>query len=227
MAGGPDGGIRRARVAPRTSLRTAIDEVAARDPVLAHLVSLVGPISYRPRDPDGYFGALVRSIVFQQLAGRAAQAIYQRVRSALGGTVTPETLTAASDEALRAAGLSASKLASLRDLSARTLDGTVELQRLSRLGDEEIIENLTAVRGIGRWTAEMFLMFQLRRFDVWPVDDLGVRQGYGLAWNIDPAPTAKELAPLGDRFRPYRSVVARYCWEAVALFRRGTDPALR
>ena len=81
-------------------------------------------------------------------------------------------------------------------------------------------------RGIGRWTAEMYLMFQLRRLDVWPVDDLGVRQGYGLAWRVDPPPTAKELAPLGDRFRPFRSVVARYCWEAVALSRAGIDPAL-
>jgi 3-methyladenine DNA glycosylase/8-oxoguanine DNA glycosylase len=211
----------------RTSLRAAIDEVAARDPVLAHLVALVGPIAYRPRDPDGHFGALVRSIVFQQLAGRAAQAIYQRVRATLGGTITPEALAAVSDDALRAAGLSANKLASLRDLSAKVLDGTVDLHRVSRLSDEEIIGELVSVRGIGRWTAEMYLMFELRRLDVWPVDDLGVRQGYGLAWRLDPPPSARELAPLGDRFRPYRSIVARYCWEAVHLFRGGTDPALR
>ena len=93
--------------------------------------------------------------------------------------------------------------------------------------DDEIIERLVSVRGIGRWTAEMYLMFELRRLDVWPVDDLGVRQGYGAAWGIDPAPTPKELALLGDRFRPYRSVVARYCWEAVALARRSADTALR
>jgi 3-methyladenine DNA glycosylase/8-oxoguanine DNA glycosylase len=208
-------------------LRAAIDEVAARDPVLAHLVELAGPIAYRPRDPDGHFGALVRSIVFQQLAGRAAQAIYQRVRVAIGGSVTPEALSAVSDDALRTAGLSANKLASLRDLSAKVLDGTVDLHHVSRLSDEEIIAELVTVRGIGRWTAEMCLMFELRRLDVWPVDDLGVRQGYGLAWSINPPPSAKELRPLGDRFRPYRSVVARYCWEAVHLFRGGTDPALR
>ncbi|MBV9282473.1 MAG: DNA-3-methyladenine glycosylase 2 family protein, partial [Chloroflexi bacterium] len=171
-----------------TSLSAAITEVAARDPVLDHLVALAGPITHRPRDPDGHFGALVRSIVFQQLAGRAAQAIYQRVRSTLGGVVTPETVAAASDEALRAAGLSANKLASLRDLSARVLDGTVDLQRVSRLSDEDIIASLITVRGIGRWTAEMYLLFELRRLDVWPVDDLGVRQGYGLAWRINPAP---------------------------------------
>ena len=211
----------------RTSLRAAIDDVAARDPVLAHLVELAGPITYRPRDPDGHFGALVRSIVFQQLAGRAAQAIYQRVRTTLNGSVTPEVLAAVPDDALRAAGLSANKLASLRDLSARVLDGTVDLQRVSRLSDEDIVATLVTVRGIGRWTAEMYLMFELRRLDVWPVDDLGVRQGYGLAWSIAPAPTARELAPLGDRFRPYRSIVARYCWEAVHLFRGGTDPVLR
>jgi len=113
------------------------------------------------------------------------------------------------------------------DFAQNDAVGTVVFDGSSRLGDEEIIERLVSVRGIGRWTAEMYLMFELRRLDVWPVDDLGVRQGYGLAWRLDPPPGAKELAPLGERFRPYRSVVARYCWEAVALFRGGTDPALR
>jgi 3-methyladenine DNA glycosylase/8-oxoguanine DNA glycosylase len=211
----------------RIALRAAVDEAAARDPVLANLVALAGPIKYRPRDPDGPFGALVRAIVYQQLAGRAAYAIHQRVRAAVGDAVTPAALAAVSDHALRAAGLSGNKLASLRDLTARILDGSLELNRASRQGDDELIAALVTVRGIGRWTAEMYLMFELRRFDVWPVDDLGVRQGYGLAWGLEPVPTAKELAPLGDRFRPYRSIVARYCWEAVALFRGGTDPALR
>jgi len=211
----------------RTSLAAAIQEIAARDPVLAHLVALVGPIRHRPRNPDGHFGALVRSIVFQQLAGRAAQAIFGRVLTAVGGELSPEALAAVPDEVLRAAGLSANKLASLRDLSAKVLDGTVDLTTSSRRSDDEIIAGLVIVRGIGRWTAEMYLMFELRRLDVWPVDDLGVRQGYGLAWGLDPPPLAKELAPLGDPFRPYRSVVARYCWEAVALFRGGTDPSLR
>src|SRR5207253_5628168 len=214
-------------LAMRISLRAAVDEVAARDPVLAHLVALAGPLEHRPRDPDGPFGALVRAIVYQQLAGRAAQAIHGRVRATVGETLTPETLTAAPDEALRAAGLSANKLASLRDLSAKIRDGTVELDRSARLSDEELVASLVTVRGIGRWTAEMYLMFELRRLDVWPVDDLGVRQGYGSAWRLDPPPTAKQLAPLGERFRPYRSIVARYCWQAVALLRGGTDPALR
>jgi DNA-3-methyladenine glycosylase II len=205
----------------RVSLRAAIEDAAARDRVLADLVARVGPITHRPRDRDGPFGALVRAIVFQQLAGRAAQAIHSRVRTAAGDTITPEALSATSDEALRAAGLSANKLASLRDLSTKVMDGTVVLARTSRRSDDELITELTTIRGIGRWTAEMYLMFQLRRLDVWPVDDLGVRQGYGLAWNLDPPPSAKELAPLGERFRPYRSIVARYCWAAVPLLRPG------
>jgi DNA-3-methyladenine glycosylase II len=211
----------------RTALATAIDNLAGRDPVLAHLVALVGPIKHRPRDPDGHFGALVRSIVFQQLAGRAAQAIHERVRATVRGHLTPDAVAAISDDALRAAGLSANKVASLRDLSAKVLDGTVDLDSSSRMSDDELIAVLVTVRGIGRWTAEMYLLFELRRLDVWPVEDLGVRQGYGLAWRLDQPPLAKELAPLGERFRPYRSVAARYCWEALALVRGGTDPSLR
>jgi 3-methyladenine DNA glycosylase/8-oxoguanine DNA glycosylase len=212
----------------RGSLRAAIDEVAARDPVLARLVARVGPISHRPRDPDGPFGALVRAIVYQQLAGRAAQAIYGRMRTTVGEALTTETLAATADPALRAAGLSANKLASLRDLSARVLDGTVVLTQTSRRSDEELIAGLVSVHGIGRWTAEMYLMFQLRRLNVWPVDDLGVRQGYALVWRLDPPPTPKQLEPHGDRFRPHRSMVARYCWAAVPLLRPGsTEPALR
>jgi DNA-3-methyladenine glycosylase II len=217
-----------ASTSARASLGAATRAVAARDPVLAELIARVGPIRYRPRDADGPFGALVRAIVFQQLAGRAAQAIYGRLRATVCDRLTPEALSATSDEALRAAGLSGAKVASLRDLSAKVLDGTVVLTRTSRRSDEELMAALVTVRGIGRWTAEMYLMFQLRRLDVWPVDDLGVRQGYALIWKLDAPPTAKELEPLGERFRPYRSVVARYCWAAVPLLRAGgTDAALR
>jgi DNA-3-methyladenine glycosylase II len=212
---------------PPVALATAIDAVAAADAVVARLVGLVGPIRHRPHNPDGHFGALVRAIVFQQLAGHAANAIYQRVRALVDGPLTPAALLAVPDDDLKGAGLSAAKFASLRDLSAKVLDGTVVLGSGSRMSDDEIVTRLVMVRGIGRWTAEMYLMFELRRLDVWPVDDLGVRQGYGLAWSLDPPPTARQLQPLGDRFRPYRSVVARYCWEAVALARGGTDPALR
>jgi DNA-3-methyladenine glycosylase II len=213
--------------APRASLASAIAILAEADPVIARMVEAVGPIRHRPPDRDGSFGALVRAIVFQQLAGRAANAIHGRVRALVDGSLTPEALLAVPDEALRSAGLSAAKLASLRDLSRKVLDGTVVLSPRSRIPDEEVVARLVTVRGIGRWTAEMYLMFALRRLDVWPVEDLGVRQGYGLAWGLHPPPTAKQLGPLGDWFRPYRSVAARYCWEAVHLARRGADTALR
>jgi DNA-3-methyladenine glycosylase II len=210
----------------RPSLARAIEEVRARDRVLDRLVSAVGPIRHRPRNPDGPFGALVRAIVFQQLAGRAAQAILGRVLAAVDAPLSPDTLGAVSDDALRRAGLSANKLASLRDLCAKVSDGTVDLQP-SRRTDDAIVANLITVRGIGRWTAEMYLMFELRRLDVWPIDDLGVRQGYALTWGLTAPPARDELLASGDRFRPYRSVVARYCWEAVALHRHDAKPELR
>jgi len=210
---------------PQASLATAIAAVAEADPVMAGLIEVVGPIRHRPRNPDGHFGALVRSIVFQQLAGPAASAIHQRMRALVPGPLTPETLLAVPDDALRGAGLSANKVAALRDLSTKVLDGTVVLGGRA-LSDEQVITRLSAVRGIGRWTAEMYLMFELRRLDVWPVDDLGVRQGYAMTWQLPASPTPRELEPLGERFRPFRSVAARYCWEAVALARRG-DTALR
>jgi len=210
----------------RVSLSAAVAEVAGRDPVIAELVVLAGPLTHPPRDPDGPFGALVRAIVFQQLAGNAARAIHGRVRATVPGALTPDGVAAVSDEDLRGAGLSGAKLASLRDLSAKVADGTVVLTGTGRLSDDEIVARLTTVRGIGRWTAEMFLMFELRRLDVWPVDDLGVRKGYGLAWRLPAMPTAKELAPLGEPFRPYRSVVARYCWAAAAtIVPTAPDPA--
>jgi DNA-3-methyladenine glycosylase II len=212
---------------PTVALSTAIEEAGRADPALARVIETVGPIRHRPHDPDGPFGALVRSIVFQQLAGRAATAIHGRVRALVDGPLTATSLTAVGDAELRAAGLSGAKLAALRDLSAKVLDGTVTLDGRSRRSDDEIVAQLVTVRGIGRWTAEMYLMFELRRLDVWPVDDLGVRQGYGLIWVIDPPPTARDLQPLGERFRPYRSIVARYCWEALALARRGPDTSLR
>ena len=204
---------------PRVSLDTAIGEVRSRDPILDRLIAEAGPLRHRPKNPNGHFGALARAIVYQQLAGRVASIILERVIAAAGGELTAKALARVSDKKLRAAGLSANKLASLRDLTAKTLRGPVDLESMSRRDDEDVIAELTTIRGIGRWTAEMYLMFELRRLDIWPVDDFGVRMGYGLTWKIDPAPTAKQLSPLGDRFRPYRSIVARYCWEAVALFR--------
>jgi DNA-3-methyladenine glycosylase II len=200
--------------------------LAARDPVIARLLAQTGPP--RLSSPgESHFAALVRAIVYQQLAGAAAAAIHGRLIAALGGDVQPAALIALSDEALRAVGLSRNKAASVRDLAAKVLDGTVVLspRGLSAETDEQVVARLSTVRGIGPWTAEMFLFFQLRRLDVWPVGDLGVRRGYGRAWQV-PTPTARELQPLGDPYRPYRSVAAWYCWRAAELYAGAADSAL-
>ena len=208
------------------SPKAAASILAERDPVIARLLAETGPPKLA-RPVESHFGALVRAIVYQQLAGRAAAAIHGRLIAALDGDARPETLIALSDESLRAVGLSRAKMASLRDLAAKVLDGTVVLSSrgLAAESDDEIIARLSAVRGIGPWTAEMFLLFQLRRLDVWPVGDLGVRRGYGLAWQV-PTPTARELEPLGERFRPYRSVAAWYCWRAAELYAGAADSSL-
>ena len=200
--------------------------LAERDPVIARLLDQTGPPKLA-RPTESHFATLVRAVVYQQLAGRAAAAIHGRLIAALDGDVRPETLITLSDESLRAVGLSRNKMASLRDLATKVLDGTVVLspRGLSRESDDEIAARLSAVRGIGPWTAEMFLLFQLRRLDVWPVGDLGVRRGYGLAWQV-PTPTARELQPLGEVFRPYRSVAAWYCWRAAELYAGAADSAL-
>lgn len=204
---------------PRTSWSAATAAVASRDPNLARLVALAGPFRPGRPDPDGHFGALVRAIVFQQLAGNAAAAIHRRLRALVDGPLTPEAVLALPLEAMRSAGLSAAKAASVRDLAAKVASGAVVLD--GRASDDAIVERLVKVRGVGRWTAEMYLLFELRRPDVWPVADLGVRRGYALAWGLDATPSPAALAPLGERFRPYRSVVAWYCWQAVHLHRSG------
>lgn len=210
---------------PATHARAAA-ELAERDPVIADLLERTGPPKLR-KPFDTHFAALVRSIVYQQLAGKAAAAIHGRLVGALDGDVSPEALSAMPDEAMRAAGLSANKSASLKDLAAKVIEGTVVLDPvgLRREPDEEVIARLSTVRGIGVWTAQMFLLFQLRRLDVWPTGDLGVRRGYGLGWKI-PMPTPKELESLGDPFVPYRSVAAWYCWRACEVYAGAAESAL-
>jgi len=201
-------------------LAAATGELGRRDPVLARLVAAIGPVELDRRRGLSHFGALCRSIVFQQLAGRAATAIFGRFVAAVteGGEavdLTPEGVLAQPEETLRAAGLSAAKTRSIRALAEGTLGGEVPLDDVERLSDEELITRLSTVPGIGRWTAEMFLIFQLGRLDVWPVGDLGVRKGYATAWGLTEMPTPKELTAYGETFRPYRSVAAWYCWRAV------------
>jgi DNA-3-methyladenine glycosylase II len=207
------------KASPRkVGVRAAARILAERDPVLARLIDEVGLPSL-PRSTETHFATLVRSIVYQQLAGAAAGAIHGRLVLALGGEVTPERMLTLSPETLRAAGLSGRKAATLLDLAGKVLAGTVPLdpRALARESDEEIVARLTTVRGIGKWSAEIFLIFQLGRLDVWPTGDLAVRRGYGLAWGI-PTPTPKQLDLLGERYRPYRTVLAWYTWRAARLY---------
>lgn len=172
------------------------------------------PLPHR-RGRQTHFEALARSIVFQQLAGRAAATIDGRVRAAVGTPFTPARVLATPPEALRAAGLSGNKLASILDLAHAVTDGRIPIRQLGRLPDEEVIDILSSVRGIGRWTAEMFLMFRLGRPDVWPAGDLGVRKGIALVLDLHEMPSATDMPELGMPFAPYRSVAAWYCWRAV------------
>ena len=175
----------------RTSLSAAAAEVARRDRVMAKLMKRIGPVRL-PRPDTDHFAALAESILYQQLAGAAAAAIHRRFVALFDGDLSPEAVLALPSKKLRTAGLSGSKVASIRDLAAKVADGTVRFDRISRLADEEVITHLSVVRGIGRWTAEMFLIFSLGRLDVWPVDDLGVRRGYQLAYGLPEMPKPKE-----------------------------------
>jgi DNA-3-methyladenine glycosylase II len=201
---------------PRISHARAAAELADRDAGIAGLLDAVGPPKLRAPQGTG-FVALARAICFQQLSGKAAATIFGRFVENVGGELTPEAVLATPVDELRRAGLSNAKALSVLDLAAKVLDGTVPLDDASKLTDDELIERLVVVRGIGRWTAEMFLMFQLRRLDVWPIDDLGVRKGYAKVYGLDPMPTPKELLVLGDAFRPYRSVAAWYMWRATEI----------
>lgn len=197
----------------------AVRHLRAADPVLARLMKRAGPFAMQIRKLHDPFEALARNIVFQQLHGKAAAAIHARVVALFGGgKLRPEDIIAAPDERLRGAGLSAAKTAALRDLAAKTLDGTVPtLARMRRMTDEEIVERLTQVRGIGCWTVEMLLMFRLGRPDVLPVGDFAVRKGFALAYGLAESPKPKELTEFGERWRPYRSVASWYMWRAVEL----------
>jgi DNA-3-methyladenine glycosylase II len=203
-------------------LTVATAAISAADPKLAAFIERAGPYAPRPGQGDP-LASLARAIVFQQLATRAAAAIHGRFVEAIGGAVTPEAILATDISRLRAAGLSAAKAISLIDLATKVADGTVPLDDVATLDDDEIVERLTTVRGIGRWTAEMFLLFELQRPDVWPVDDLGIRHGWRLIHGEADLLKPKALQAEGERFRPYRSAVALSCWHAVHVD-RGSGP---
>ena len=194
--------------------------LAEADPRLGELMERAGPFTMRPMPTQSLFAALARSIVYQQLSGKAAGTILTRTIQLFAPRrfPTPRDLLEAPAERLRAAGLSAAKTAALKDLAAKTLDGTVpSLARIRRLDDEAIIERLTEVRGIGRWTVEMLLIFRLGRSDVLPVTDLGVRKGFGLTFRGGRLPDAAAMVRRAKRWRPYRSVASWYMWRALEL----------
>ncbi|NCY16891.1 MAG: DNA-3-methyladenine glycosylase 2 family protein [Actinobacteria bacterium] len=191
----------------------ASEQLAEIDPVMARLVERHGPMRRdRPVPVARRFESLASTIAYQQLAGRAAATIWSRVRALTPEGFTPEAVLALDPRVLRSAGLSGAKTLSLLDLASHVGDGRLRLDRLGRLSDDEVISQLIQVRGIGPWSAQMFLMHELGRLDVWPTGDLGVRIGYARAYRLDATPTPKELGALGDRLRPYRSVAAWYCW---------------
>jgi len=193
---------------------TAQRRLARRDAVLKGLIGHVGPCTLR-HDPDG-FSVLVRSIVSQQISTRAAAAIGARLRQALT-EVSPRAMLAASEEALRGAGLSAGKVRSLRDLAEKVETGDVPLAEFPTLPDEEVIARLLPVRGIGRWTAEMFLIFSLGRMDVLPVADYGLRAGVQRVYQLEDLPTKTSLTELAEPWRPFRSVATWYIWRSLGF----------
>ncbi|MEQ9397772.1 MAG: hypothetical protein RJQ04_01265 [Longimicrobiales bacterium] len=198
-----------------TLWRTGRKKLAA-DPVFGPLVAAVGPVRATVSD-EPPFVYLARSIIYQQLAGAAAQTIHGRFVKALKGEVTPEKVLRVRETTLRKAGLSGAKARAVRDLATKIRSGEVEVHDLADLPDQEVIDRLTRVWGIGTWTVQMYLMFRLHRPDVWPEGDLGVRQGFAKIHGHDPAPTQKEMAPLGEPYRPWRSAAAWYCWRALEV----------
>ncbi len=189
-----------------------------RDPVFGRWVREIGTIRLvDPSEVGEPFAYLTRAICYQQLAGKAAATIHGRVVGVLKGDVTPRKILDARESALRDAGLSRNKLAAIRDLASKVRSSEVELHDLDDQPDSVVVERLTRVRGIGTWTAQMFLMFRLLRPDVWPTGDLGVRQGYAKVHGLAESPSAKELEPLGEAYRPWRSAAAWYCWRTLEM----------
>ena len=197
----------------------AVDHLRKADPTLARVIDSVGPFAMEPR--DGSFRSLARAIFFQQLAGAAARAIMNRVLDVLSTDdkrfFTPEQFIAARDEQLRTAGLSRQKLACLRDLSEKFASGQLNEGEFASLDDDEVINRTSSVKGIGRWTAEMFLIFSLGRPDVLPVDDVGVQRGFKQTYRLSESPAPEEMQRIAEPWRPYRSVGTWYMWRSLGV----------
>jgi DNA-3-methyladenine glycosylase II len=193
--------------------RAAVAHLKRADPVLAAVIARVGPCRFAPRADGTHFDALLRAILYQQLSGKAAATIHERLRAHFGGRdPLPAELLAAPDDAVRAAGVSRQKLGYLHDLARHVVDGSLPLDHVETLDDDAIIDALVAVKGVGRWTAQMFLMFRLGRPDVLPELDLGVQKGVQLAYGLRTLPTPKDVVRIGAGWAPYRSVASWYMW---------------
>jgi DNA-3-methyladenine glycosylase II len=205
-------------------MSAAARELAAADPAMAALIERVGKIDLATRlrrrseeRPADAYGALLRAIVGQQLSTKAARTIYLRVLDLFDGhTPAPEQLLEASEDDLRGAGLSGRKVSYIRDLASHVLSGELELDRLDELADEEAIEELVAVRGLGRWNAEMFLLFHLERPDVLSGGDLGIRKAVQIEYRLDEMPAPERVIEIGEPWRPHRSLASLYLWESLA-----------
>jgi 3-methyladenine DNA glycosylase/8-oxoguanine DNA glycosylase len=200
---------------PKT-LDEATEHLKRVDRRMAHLIERVGPCTLKLRHEHSIFYSLLRSIVYQQLAGKAAAAILGRVDALFPGALaTPEQIAAATEEHLRSAGLSQNKMLALKDLAAKTLDGTVpQGSAIDTMSDEKIIEHISQVRGIGRWTVEMLLIFRLGRTDVLPLDDFGVRKGFQRTYRLPGLPTKQQMLKKGEKWKPWRSIASWYLWRA-------------
>ena len=197
-------------------LRAAVRHLKRADPVLARVITRVGPCRFEARRDGTHFDAVARAIIYQQLSGKAAATIHGRMRDAFGGRdPEPAELLAMPDEPLRAAGVSRQKLGYLRDLAARVHGGEVPLHALDDLSDDEVLAALVRVKGVGRWTAQMFLMFRLGRMDILPELDLGVQRGIQLAYGLKKLPGPKDVLRYGRPWAPYRSVASWYLWRSI------------
>ncbi len=193
-------------------MRNALQHLK-KDPVLGEIIRHHGKFAIEYRDP--VFETLVRSIVYQQLSGRVASVIFGRLRDALGGKITPESILKLRPQQMRKLGLSGQKTLYIRELSKHTKKGSVVFEGLSEMDDNAVVEHLTQVKGIGVWTAHMFLIFALRRPDVLPTGDLGVRTAIQKAWKLDELPKPQEMEKIAAAWRPWASVASWYLWRSL------------
>ncbi len=194
-------------------MQQALAHLRRSDPVLRAIINRVGEYRIEFREPS--FETLVKSIVYQQLSGKVASVIFARLVDAAGGRLTPESILRLRPARMRAAGLSGSKTAYIRDLARHTRDGRIEFSKLADLPDEEIVRQLTEVKGVGPWTAHMFLIFALRRLNVLPTGDLGVRAAIRKAYGLEELPKAAKIESLAEPWRPYCSVATWYLWRSL------------